>query len=265
MTEIQVLTVDRTVNIERKICRPYGYESRAYAVAFERFLSRTDQKRKASDAVLDAFGEGSIEAFVDVGAGDGTLTKMVSRNCRNKVLIEPNAFFGRQAALRLPDARIFQKKIQDIDFSMQADAVLVAHVFFHIDPGEWLDVLRKCRDLLRVGGILVLLLQNKSTDYMKIFDALNVDHKNLDFIVDQGMPAKIGMEILKFKQIPSYVECNDEIDIVEIGEFQLNCLSGWEPMSGKRLIQLTDMVTRQSNLPRKISCSQDILILSKSD
>ncbi len=265
MREFQALTIGPMVNIERKICRPYDYASHAYAGAFKRFLSRTDQKRKARDAVLDVFRPRSIEAFVDVGAGDGTLTKMVSCGCKNKTLIEPNRFFANQASLRLPDANIIQEKIQDTHFATRADAVLVAHVFFHIHPREWLDVLRKCRDLLRGGGILLLLLQNKDTDYMKIFDALNVDHKNLDFVVDQGMPAEIGMEILEFGQIQSNVECRDEVDLVEIGEFQLNCLLGWEPMPGKRLIEVTDKVTRRSGYPRTISCSQDILVLSKPD
>jgi SAM-dependent methyltransferase len=245
-----------------KVCRPYSPESQEYATAFELFRLQTDQKEMARTAILKVLGAKPLNTLVDVGAGDGALTSMISRNFDKKILIEPNERFAAEAARRLPQARIIKTRIEDAQFDFLADVVLMSHVLYYVEPEKWRETLMKCYDILKPGGIIIILLQSPKSDYMKIFDIFGIRHHDLDRILSDEIHTQIGMKVELFDSIKSVVECRDETDVIEIGEFMLNCRPGWRPFPAARLLDVTKGVVGQTELPMQISCDQDILVLS---
>lgn len=246
-----------------KLCSPYAPGSQEYAAAFELFLRQTDQKEMAREKILKVLGTKRLNTLLDVGAGDGALTSMISGNFSEIVLIEPHEQFAAEAARRLPQARIIRAKIEDAQFDFLADVVLISHVLYYVEPDKWPEILLKCSAALNPGGIIIILLQSPESDYMKIFDVFGIRHQNLNQILSDELHKQTGMKVELFDSIKSVVKCRNETDVVKIGEFMLNCRSGWKPFPAKKLIEVTKGVVGQTDLPMQISCDQDILVLSR--
>ena len=247
----------------QKVCRPYGSSSRDYADAFARFLACTDQKTRARDRILAVLETHPCRTFVDVGPGDGLLTSWVARDMETCHLIEPNSSLAALAQSALPNAQLYSAPIQEVSLPPEADVVLVSHVLFYIEAGDWPDFLAQCASFLVCGGLCLVLMQNRATDYMKMLDSLGLPHDHLDRITNSEMAANAGFRIDSFETIPSRVCADTEDDLVTIGAFMLNCVRGWQPLTRQELLELTFSCVGQRTFPMFVDCSQDLLVLRK--
>jgi SAM-dependent methyltransferase len=108
--------------------------------------------------ILDSFGPGLSGRVIEVGAGNGNLTRFLARRCESLVALEPNQGLCDQLhALALPDVRVVNASLDDFPPGEERfDSALMVNVLEHIE--EDLKALEKVRELLRPGGRLNLLV-----------------------------------------------------------------------------------------------------------
>jgi 2-polyprenyl-3-methyl-5-hydroxy-6-metoxy-1,4-benzoquinol methylase len=120
--------------------------------------------------------EQSKKAFLDIGAGPGTIAERLSKFFTSITVIEPNSAF----------ASIYQNKgftsyignFQDIPLNCKYDAVLCSHVLYHVPCAEWTPFLKKMYDLIRPGGKGFVAMVAPKGKWHVLRSSLNSDYFN---------------------------------------------------------------------------------------
>jgi 2-polyprenyl-3-methyl-5-hydroxy-6-metoxy-1,4-benzoquinol methylase len=106
--------------------------------------------------------------LLDVGAGRGRFTEYFSKRGYDCLAVEPNPYFAREIEARC-GARVLQGSLDDMQADVAAtgefDVILMAEVIEHLVAPA--DSMRRCRSLLREGGVLVLIMPNFNSILIK--------------------------------------------------------------------------------------------------
>lgn len=150
----------RTGRVHRKARSRAGYQ----AGSFERFLSWTDQKQ-LTGRKLRSLVPPHPKRLLDVGAGDGTLTKHYDRPFREAVLLEPDQGLREQLAARHPRREINRDTIEAFLRSdvREFDFIVVSHVLQHVERP--LEVLHQLIDRLAPDGCLALVMIDPKSEW----------------------------------------------------------------------------------------------------
>jgi SAM-dependent methyltransferase len=117
-------------------------------------------------ALIEEFGPYLRGTVIEVGAGIGQITEMISRarGVSEVVAVEPEAGFCRELAQRLPGLRLVCGTVDLLPPATQAGAIVCVNVLEHIreDAAE----LKKYRALLQQqGGVLCLFVPARQEIY----------------------------------------------------------------------------------------------------
>jgi SAM-dependent methyltransferase len=90
------------------------------------------------------------QAFLDIGAGLGEITREIASSFDSTTVIDPNsAYLDRYNSLGFSS---YISRIQDVELSSSYDLILCAHVFYYIEKGEWRRVVQNIHRGLAQGG-----------------------------------------------------------------------------------------------------------------
>jgi SAM-dependent methyltransferase len=242
--------------------RRYRSDSVEYQAAFEAFLSHTDQKVKARDWLRAEFDQlRSRRILLDAGAGNGQLTAWAADWFERVIAIEPNPALAADLVAALPSARLVLSTILDTPAELNpADFVLCSHVFYYIQPKEWLANLDRLLHWLAPGGVLAIALQHPDTDCTRL--AAN-------FIGPRHGLAPLRQAIaelyphdrfeVRIDTVPCRVRTPDLITACVVAEFMLNLLPIPSPPAWCDLERYVEGHFRQPGGGYAFSCDQDFL------
>ncbi|HTE57322.1 MAG TPA: class I SAM-dependent methyltransferase [Verrucomicrobiae bacterium] len=176
----------------------FEYKNKKNESPFETFLRYTNQKEmsaKQLSNVLQALG--SESNILDLGAGNGeylslALSRMENVEDIRLTLVEPSTDLVRQLKGRfdviLPGANvtIAPSDLDNFSSNEKFDAIIAAHLFYHIPRSSWPQQLEKMLSLLKPQGRLIIVLRDKDDAYMfkmkfkpllsdKSFSAMTID------------------------------------------------------------------------------------------
>ncbi|PQO37108.1 hypothetical protein C5Y96_08090 [Blastopirellula marina] len=245
--------------------------SAKYEEAFLAFLHHTDQKVQAKSKItevidrLDALpGQSGKGKFIDVGAATGDVTAWFMPRFDETICVEPNTHFESSIRQHCPGAEIIQKTILENDPARLAGAsfILCSHVLYYIDPEQRLENLQAMAQWLGEGGILLVILQQSTTDCMKMLDHFLDMHFDLPAIADRFAAQSGGAFDVSFEKIDSHVTTSTFDVAYQIAEFMLNLLPMINP---PKRCDLEAYIREhfQTADGYRFSCSQDFLIVRR--
>jgi len=209
-------------------------------------------------------GESKQGKYVYVGAATGDVTSWFMPLFEKTICVEPNTHFESSIREHCPDAQLVQKTILESDSTLVegANFILCSHVLYYIEPEQRLANLQAMSDWLRPGGILLVILQQSTTDCMHMLDHFLDMHFDLPAIADRFAEANADAFEVTFEKIDSHVTTSTFPVAYQVAEFMLNLL----PMANPpRRSDLEAYIREhfQTDDGFRFSCSQDFLIVRR--
>ncbi len=153
----------------------------SYRDGFKLFLSRTDEKQIINALLLNVIKRLRRNYFLDIGAGTGALTSIISRHFKKTLAVEPNRYFIKELEAkgiktigdRWEDANLQNKKF---------DFILAAYVIGYFSDSRIKAMIKKMFEHLTHGGVLALLVVDDRRGswrklYTKFYELMNKEHK----------------------------------------------------------------------------------------
>lgn len=139
-----------------------------YKKSFNLFLKRTDEKKVIYNFInTNIHLHGKIR-FLDIGGGDGTLSRMISDKVDSVVIIEPNKFIFRNSK-RGNKLKIINSKWEELYLNDTYDFILAAYVVTYFPEKSRKQLIEKMYNNLAPGGtILILSVDARRGSWRKI-------------------------------------------------------------------------------------------------
>jgi SAM-dependent methyltransferase len=161
---------------KKRAARSVALDAAQYRKMFALFVSSTDQKRRQIEqirAILKTLK--TKKDFLDVGAGSGEITCVISEEFTRTSVVEPNTEQVTYLSERYPDFRIFPDDIRELNLGdEQFDFILCSHVLYYIPEAEWMPVAESLTRHLRPGGRFLIVLQSPSGGVSELFRKFGV-------------------------------------------------------------------------------------------
>ena len=215
---------------ESDTIQSFDSQGERYKRAFQIFLDHTDQKRNAKRWLQQVVDTLPIrDVFIDVGAGNGELTRAFADAFTRTVAIEPNVYLLNQLQEVIPHAQAIGEPILKAKPAVKGDLILCSHILYYIPPEEWLAHLECLVSWMSPTGVVVIILQNRETGCMNMvhhflghrFELRQVANKFQHKYRDQ-------YEIITTLD-PAHVETPDFSSAYAVAEFMLNLLPLRDP------------------------------------
>ncbi len=234
---------------------------------FETFLQYSDEKEQTSDKLAELIESSPVHpwSLLDVGAGDGSFTKLylskVNALPQTVNVIEPSLDLAEKLPITLgtvadlPLLNIFNGSFQDYATDRKFDVIVASHVPFTGDNMQNLpDVYTKLLSLLNEDGRL-LLVQRAADDtheFREKFKTLLTGNKYDSFLVNDALAIlshisddkKTHMTI-DYTNSELIFPDHNPVDRTIIIEFLLN--TQWGKMPDDIKLQIDDYISRKAN------------------
>lgn len=236
-----------------------------YKVRFRAFLENTNQKQKREEWLCEYVPTlPSQRIFIDAGAGNGQLTRILSKFFEQTIAVEPNNELIMQLRDECPKCEIRNKSILEADAMPLADFVLCSHVLYLMPQKDWMAHVNKLVSWLSNSGEAILVAQSKDTDCKKLtrhfgkerpeLSALFADFENSDF--------KNNFE-WNLETSPAQIRTNTSDTALTIGEFLLMDEESRSLPSREVIREYFDKYFKQKDGSYVLSCDQDFLIIKR--
>lgn len=153
----------------------------SYKTSFEAFLKNTDEKLVLSQELNDLFAKLNIKSVLDIGAGNGELSRLISPNLERYVAIEQRPdFVEKLRTIEHPNISVF-KGDYPIQIEEKFDAVLFSHSLPIVgnDKSAWQEFIDDSLENLKIGGRLVIVTYEAgNSDWSKLIDQAELPRKN---------------------------------------------------------------------------------------
>jgi len=241
----------------------FDSDSAAYNQSFRFFLQHTDQKTQAK-RWLSRFVKllPSRQLFLDVGAGDGTITTQLKNKFERTIAIEPNEKL-RIGLQLIPGIEVVGGKLSEQNMMPPADLILCSHVFYLIEPSLWESCIHQMTTWLAENGALVIINQSRDTDCRRMFSHFYKDSPHLSSLYDKlKLMRKDGFNV-DVDVVNSFITVPNIDDAYRIAEF---LLSGRQSRTAPLSSQVRDYLNKNclvSSIRYRLSCHQDFLTISR--
>ncbi|MBI1249465.1 methyltransferase domain-containing protein [bacterium] len=243
--------------------------SAKYEEAFLAFLNHTDQKIQAKSKIAEVIDRLALPAgegkFIDVGAATGDVTAWFAPRFETTICVEPNTHFEASIRERCPEAEIIQKTIlaNDPHHLQGANFILCSHVLYYIEPPSRLANLTAMSSWLAPGGILLVILQQQTTDCMNMLKHfLHMDF-DLPGLADQFASDHAETFDVSFEKADSHVITDNFGVAYQVAEFMLNLLPMDDPPPRSELEAYVKENFATAEGGYSFSCSQDFLVIRR--
>lgn len=249
-----------TFMFEEETIRVYDSQSELYHTAFETFLQHTDQKTNARDwlerfiALLP-----QRRIFIDAGAGTGQLTSWLIPQFTRTIALEPNAYLRSEFQKSCPGIKLLAEPITEASPSALADLVLCSHVFYYIQPDEWLRNLETMLSWVNPLGVVLVALQNSRTDCMKMVHHFLGMRFDLMALGEKLQHTTANDYAVTLDTVPAHISTPDFDSAYVAAEFILNLLPITTPPTRKALEEYVSKSFVDPHGGYRFSCHQDFL------
>jgi trans-aconitate methyltransferase len=205
--------------------RVFDSQGEDYKKAFQVFLDHTDQKRNAKrwlKQVVDELPQRKV--FIDAGAGNGEITRLLAGSFERTIAIEPNAHLLNQLRRGIPFAETLGEPIMSAEPAAKGDLVLSSHTFYYIDAAHWLDNLERLVSWMSPGGVTIVVLQNRETGCMNMVNRFFGHRFELAQLADAFRTKHGDRYDVVTTLDPAHVETLDSDSAFIVAEFILNLL-----------------------------------------
>ncbi len=160
-----------------------------YKKSFSLFLQRTDEKSVIEKFIREHIPLNRNMEFLDVGAGEGSLATVISKEVKTTLVIEPNQNFC-QKLLKQERIEILNERWENVHLNRNFDFILAAYVVTYFPEDEREELIKKMYDCLRPGGtILILSVDAKKGSWRKIhtyfYELMGRNHASSDEALKQ--------------------------------------------------------------------------------
>ncbi len=175
------------------------------------------------------------------------------------IAIEPNLFLLKKLHQAVPEAIIHDKTIMETQLEAKGDLILCSHVFYYIDPKDWLVNLEHLVAWLAADGVAVIVLQNPKTDCIGLLEHFLGKRFDLAALADQFAKKHSNEYETKIESSDASIETEDYASALMIAIFMLNLLPHPHPLSITELEYYISSHFLQENRKYHFSCNQDFL------
>jgi SAM-dependent methyltransferase len=151
------------------------YSAMEEDVAYQRQLELFSKSSQEKSIELVLAGEvlsqlQTTANFLDIGAGTGTLTDIISTFFNDTTVIEPNKKQAEHFRRRYPHFHVHEEKWETADLGSKLfDFIFCSHVLYYIPVEQWPDVIRKMHDHLKKKGRIAIVLQSPAGDVARFY------------------------------------------------------------------------------------------------
>lgn len=134
--------------------------------SYENFVKWSNEKPKTA-LEINSYLAKRHGKLLDIGAGDGTITKMIASNFDAVTIIEPGAANFKNLKDRLVGTKfqLINKKIEDYSADNKFDVILACHSLkFFKEPVKQLD---RIKNMLEGGGMFLHIDHQCQNDFLK--------------------------------------------------------------------------------------------------
>ena len=189
---------------EEEYCFPYHYIGQFENNQFRHYFLDTWSINYVTtiEYLLKKIEVSPISRIVDIGCGDGRLSRELSLAFQSSVIIGIDYYKRAIALASAMNPNITNLKFQSLDITKEHtldpfDIALLVEVFEHIPTENAEQFIERVRMLLRKGGILYLTVphENKSIEYK------HFQHFSVEKIVNYLLPYFDIAEVVPFEKI----------------------------------------------------------------
>ena len=151
--------------------------------------------------------------------------------------------------------------ILEAQLSVLADLVLCSHVLYYLDAADWMTHLEKLVSWLAPEGVLVVVVQNRDTDCMRMLGHFLGHRFDLSELASRfeahwGRHYRVGIAT-----VPAQVVTADFDSAFIVAEFMLNLLPMPHPPPRRLLEEYVRKHFASSRVGFRFSCDQDFLTI----
>lgn len=114
--------------------------------------------------------------FLDIGAGPGYITSLLSKKFKSTTVIEPNTnykdFYNKNGFIS------YNENFQNSKLTNKYDFVLCSHVLYYVDRNEWPSFLQKMYELIQKGGKGVIIVISPNGARHQLHSSINPNYCN---------------------------------------------------------------------------------------
>jgi hypothetical protein len=160
---------------------------------------------------------------MDVGAGEGRYTNLLLEKAKYTIALEPNPDLRIELQKRYPTLEIWPDMIADTNVApASANFILCSHVFYFIEPDNWLKTLDTLGSWLAKDGLLVVILARPKGTCMSICEHFYDRCLDLSLLAkDMQQKTNHDFEII-LETLPVKITAPDLNTAYKIAEFLLN-------------------------------------------
>lgn len=136
--------------------------------SFQRFLQWTNEK-EVLGGEINKYIKPEYESLLDIGAGNGSLTKYYINQFKRVTLLEPSKPLYQELKVKFPQATIHNTSIESFVDLETYDFIVASHVFIYIKNPE--QILQKIYQALNSNGLIIIIMLDKTGEYLKYIDA----------------------------------------------------------------------------------------------
>ncbi|MFH8294346.1 class I SAM-dependent methyltransferase [Streptomyces sp. NPDC018059] len=195
----------------------------AYREAFNLFLAGTDQKTRTHAYLCQVIDRlPTRRLFLDVGPGEGTMTRGIAPRFERTVCIEPNRSMRHALADTCPDAWVLAEPVLQADPGVTADLALLSHVLYYVPRPQWMATVLRIMEWIVPGGLLLVLLEHPDSTCMRMVEHFTGSRFDLGELADElaSVPPDLIGDV-RLETVPARYRTMERDEAVTVAGFHL--------------------------------------------
>ena len=142
-----------------------------------KILQKHDNSKQIIDHIIkEILPKIDCNHFLDIGAGEGKITKEINQHFNNSLAIEPNPTYAHRLKA-IDDLTVINQTFQETKLTEQHSFILCSHVLYHVDEKDWESFALSAYKALTPGGILMFVVPSNKGEHYKECISYNSQYK----------------------------------------------------------------------------------------
>jgi SAM-dependent methyltransferase len=199
-----------------------GYDPRWYSSSIDFYYKSTNEKKVIAEfALRSILPTIKRERMLDIGFGDGRLTRFIGRHFDEVVAYEkyPEDFRnaeGRSLSGKAGFTAIRARYPDENALPGHFDFVLASHILYYSQPDSWTSLAESAMDATRSGGAVLFVSLDEESDAGKFIAKMGGGYPTNGFA--EKCAEKFGAQIFVLESI---IRAFDQKDAIRLSQFLL--------------------------------------------
>lgn len=206
----------------------------------------------------------SKKSLLDVGPGDGRLTRILARYFAHVTAVDSNSHILRNLNALLSANTSYHsvnKNILDADLVSEAyDCAVVSHILYYINREDWDSVIKNLYRSLTKNGILVVVLGGDELDKADLIHNFNGNNLKIDHLVYQCM------EFFGQSNVSAYASDEVFMSLTNVGMLHIAAFMLADAGVTAHKVELVDYINSNLKNPRghfEMTTRQKFILIRK--